>query len=264
MDNNDDDGSTDSIAQLDKPPKQKDKTKSQSKPNSESEHEYSSTSDNPYSEYQYEFPYQYPFNFFNMQPTSNSATESTKKTKKKSSSSANNAKKSAKEPDKTIVPFISISVGQHQAKGDVAKGDVDSPTTQNDSTGEATSQTTFSPDQKPSPNQAAYFNYLNTYSPSHNLYENQANPYRDTAGESNVQSANNYHQINPFSNGYPPHYGFSIPSNVGNAFGYGYLPFNGYNRNVRMPFFNIEPIGSADNSEHFEQNAKSQDSKRSI
>lgn len=255
---NDDDNSEDFIPHFDKPPKQKDKTRS--KPKLESDHEYSSpiTSDNPYSAYQYEFPYQYPFNFFPVEkPSSDSDTDSTKKTKKKSSGSSNSAKKPTKEPDKTIVPFISISVGQHQLKSDN-----DGSTTQNDSNAE-TAKSTLSPvDQKPPPNQAAYFNYLNTYTPNHNQYENQASPNGENTENAQIQSANKYNQVNPFRNRYPIHYGFGIPASVANS--YGYPQVNPYDQHVGMPFFNIAPISSTGNLEHFEHNAKSEYSKRSI
>lgn len=244
------DGSADSISHIEKPPRKKDKTKSKPKVDQEYS-EKTATSDNPYSAYQYEFPYQYPNNFFNMAPStsSNSGTDSKHKTKKKPSSNTQSAKKSTKEPDKTVVPFISISVAPHQPKGDS-----DSQSAQNDlsvSNAEANNKSIYSPEKKPSPDQAAYFNYLNTYTPSQYNQDN-----------------NKYDQLNAFNGRYPIQYGYGVPSNAANAYGYGYgysNPYNGYNPVLgRTPFFNVAPIDTTGYLEQFVQNAKSHESARSI
>lgn len=250
-------GNGDSIPQhAEKPPKQKDKTKSKPKVDQEYS-EKSATPDNPYSAYQYEFPYQYPYNFFNMAPpstSSHSGTDTKNKTKKKPSGNAQNVKKLAKEPDKTVVPFISISVAPHQPKGDI-----DSQSTQNDASDtEASTKTVYSPDKKPSPDQAAYFNYLNTYTPSHHNQE----PIQHVVQSADIDK---YNQLNAFSR-YPIQYGFGMPANAANAYGYGYgySPYSGYNQILgRMPFFNVAPIDAASGIER-STDAKSHDSARKV
>lgn len=251
---NDSDGSADSTPYTEKPPKQKDRTKSKPKPKLDQEYsDESATSDNPYSAYQYEFPYQYPYNFFNMpSSTSTSGTETKNKTNKKSSGNTQNTKKSAKEPDKTVVPFISISVAPHQPK----VGDIDSQSTQNDDlrefNTEASNESVYSSGKNPSPDQAAYFNYLNTYMPSHH---NQ-----DPIQQAQSSDNDKYNQLNSFGSRYPIHYGFNAPSNAANTYGYGYgyPPYNGYSQILgRMPFYNVAPIESM-------QNVKSHESARSI
>lgn len=239
--------SADFIPHTEHPPKQKDKTKSKSKPKLEQENsEKVATLENPYSAYQYEFPYQYPYNFFNAAPsTSPSSSTGTKnKTKKKSSGNSQNTKKS-KDPDKTVVPFISISVAPHQPKGDI-----DNQSTQNDMStpdAEANNKSVYSPDKKPPPDQAAYFNYLNTYTPSHHN-----------------QDPN---KLNSFNGRYPIPNGFNTPFNAPNAYGYGYgySPYNGYSQMLgRMPFFNIAPIDTVSNVERSAPSVKTHESTRSM
>lgn len=219
-----------------KRPKQKDKSKS--KPNAEQEYSEKTgapENNSPYSAYQYEFPYQYPYNFFSVASSMpNSSTSNSKtKTKKKSSSSGQNAKKSSKDQDKSVVPFISISVAaSHQAKN------VDPDSQQNDSSQshtDANSKSVYSPNNKPTPDQAAYFNYLNTYTPTQNQDPNQ---HAQVAGVFNSAQ-----------------YGYG----AGNS--YEYSPFNGYNP-MLMPYYNVattpSPIGRS------EQNPKLHESSRSV
>lgn len=221
-----------------RPPKQKDKSKP--KPNVDQEYsEKTGTPENnsPYSAYQYEFPYQYPYNFFNTAPsTSSSGTNSKTKTKKKPSGSAQNVKKPAKDSDKTVVPFISISVAaSHQAKNDDSENS-------NDSNADANSKSVYQPDKKPPPDQAAYFNYLNTYNPTNNQDLVQ---HAQTAGGG----------LNP------AHYGYGVPLNAANSYGYGYSPFNGYNP-MLVPYYNVATTPSP--HERSGQNLKSLESSRSI
>lgn len=251
-----DDSFTDSVAYTEKPPKRK--VKPIPKPDQEYS-EQSNTSNNPYSAYQYEFPYQYPYDFFNMAPSpSNSATDTKTKTKKKpATSNQNNVKKSSKEPDKTIIPFISISVAPHQPKSHSQRSQNDS----NASDTEPTNKSVYSPDkQQPPPDKAAYFNYLNTYTPNHNQYE--TDPIQHVPSVDNHK----YNQLNPFSNQYPMNYDFNVPSAAANVHRYGYGPFSGYSPMFsRVPVLNIAPIGITSNLEHFGQNTMSHDSiQRSI
>lgn len=228
----------DSTDYTDRPPKQKDRTKQ--KPSADQEYsEKTGTPENnsPYSAYQYEFPYQYPYNFFNAAPsTSGSGTNSKTKVKKKPSGNAQNAKKPSKDPDKTVVPFISISVAaSHQAKNE----DFESSNDSSASNAEANSKSVYSPDKKPPPDQAAYFNYLNTYTPTNNQEPIQ-----------HAQAVGNSAQ-----------YGYGVPSNAANSYGYGYSPFNGYNP-MLMPYFNVATTPSP--IERSGQNLKSHESSRSI
>lgn len=234
---NDGDGFVDSTDHRERPSKQKDKSKSKPKVDQEYS-EKSVTSDSPYSAYQYEFPY--PYNFFHLAPSgTTSATNLKNKVKKKSSGNTQSLKKPAKESDKTVVPFISISVASHQAKADDSDSQNDSSASNTDAN-HASNKSVYSPDKEPPPNQAAYFNYLNTYTPSHNQEPTQ-----------HVQSADN--RLNPLN------YGFGVPLNAAN--GYGYLPFNGYNP-MLMPFFNVATTPSP--LERSGQNIKSHETLRSI
>lgn len=268
----------DFMAQANKPPKRKDKPKPYP--------EYSqapSTSNNPYSAYQYEFPYQYPYNFFNMPPSPplppslppKFGADTKNKTKKKASSSTQTVKKASITPDKTIVPFISISVAPHQRKnviGGAAQYDTDQPSSKSEF---------YSPDKQPAPDQAAYFNYLNTYTPNYSQqFGNQAyvTPYPVLPPHSVPQHAqhaqatdNKHQQLNPFNSRFPTQNGFNVPPNAANAYGYGYgySPFNrhGYSPMMtQMPFYNVPSFaGTSSNLDQHSPHAKSDDTaQRSI
>lgn len=159
----------------------------------------------------------------------------------------------SKKPEKTGIPFISISVSPHQK--------MPNSNLQRDLTStniEDSVKSIYSQNQVQAANQAAYFNYLNTYSPNFNN-ENEFS-------SQNVRPIKHSNQLNPFTSPFSSNHftngmqqqsnsQMNLPNNVQNSFTNPNSPFSSFNPpplGNLPPQFYANPSNSVSNSRPFE------------
>lgn len=222
---------------------------------------------NKYSQYPYPYPFSnqnipiatlvgaaispaiIPFGYYSIPNTSGST--SNKSTKKKSSSnrqSANNSKKPPQESVRQETPHGTMQTATpHPQKQSTEKPNMQFDLNGNPIMKETPTKTVFSPNQIPSKDQAAYFNYLNTYTPSQfelnqpnfNGANNFAPQFIPPNAQQNYFNLNNqtpFSGQNGMSNQNSP--SFNTPLDTGNKQNAFTNPYSAFNRYNPVPSFN--------------------------
>lgn len=184
-----------------------------------------------------------PFTYYPISaPAFNSIpTMMNKPSKKKSSDNhqnTQNSKKASKEPEKHAIPFISIAVSPHpkSQKINLQRGLISANNIN-------PSKSMYSLNQMPPANQAAYFNYLNTYTPDQSNFNNQDNI--PSQFPKPVEQFNQYTSpfTSPFSSQYPNGNPSGRPQQFHSELN---LPMNGQNSftnsNLNSPFSGFMPL----------------------
>lgn len=224
-----------------------------------------------------------PFGYYQI-PTSSSSTSS-KPSKKKSSSSNRQGASSSKKPSSSSLPEAVRQVTPHgtvQTATPIPPAFIQSPNMQYISNGkqhptvkpsikEKPSKIVYSPNQIPSMDQQAYFNYLNTYTPNNQYNPNQPqfNNGVNNFPQRFIQPNEQFNQFNSFNSPFSgsqngltsqsnPNFNITLQPGqmIFNPFANQYPPFNGlnpgpaFNGNVPQQFF-INPSNPDENTNSF-------------
>lgn len=201
-----------------------------------------------------------PLTYFPIPPNSFESVPTILNKPSKKKSGEHQGAQSTKKPERSAIPFISISVSPHQKtpnsqfQRDLISSNIENPL-----------KSIYSPNQVPPANQAAYFSYLNTYSP--NFYNENGFPSQ------NVQPIKHPNQFNPFNTPFSSKYPngvqqqsnseLNLPNNVQNSFANqnpnSNSPFSGFKSTFPLQFYGNFP-NTVSNSRPFEYYNDSEDS----
>lgn len=170
----------------------------------------------------------YPMPAPNIDPIPSIPNMMSKPSKKKQSNSFQSSKRPSHGSDKTTVPYISISLApnpSYRDSGLVPNGKL--------------LKSEYSLNKAPTPDLAAYFNFLNTYNPNEQNH-NQPNSNKDNGMSSQIVQPPTQYNFNPYTSPFSSQFNYNgkphqtssqmnRPSNVQNSFA---------NPNIESPYSN--------------------------